>query len=762
MNILFERCHHYVTNVPKPFHSTKISMEQDHESLSFPMLRTVLWDRRPIDGSGLSSSGDTITSSGSQDMDFVEMIGPDVLIPKVKIHLKCISMLRNYLRLIPEHPSLMIGFAAAETEYSSSSIRSNNSSISNKSSSLFTTAGNNNDRIGGIQADRSPGIKVKEDRTMMIGGYWNAVMNHFDSGNVAVKKDNERNTTSSTAAAINTVVLPKPSRDTLAKGGIMVPGRTMMMYIFHKVSNDEICPNEDEYECMIRDMLNRIVNIRGEFRGDELFQMYGTCTTSFVDDKSSSSSSATSVMKSVIERLTIRVETILPCIKFAFTRISNLPIYSSQLSRFLIHQNETIKQSSKPITTPYPIKGEVKTGFITLNKVRKAVLLLEDDRNAYKIPLVGIWIKGNLIFSKIRSNKDNSMTWRYKVHDPAVYACCLRYLLNQHVKEKVSPPESPGTFLVMLISEPSDDRIEEGCEYLFLECRPLGFDNRTICKELVHYEAQMSLDDDILESSEHKNDLNRGDVECNFHLMEDSRAQVRFEDAALKVFRSDKDKYKPFQNIVRELGAKSSSADDLQESKADSLLLPPITTLPVMPDPFTVDLNTKKKRIASVEDEDDTPPPPPPPRSLMPVQETSSSNFSASNTPDVSNAPMKMQHHSYLLNSRLQDYLREIAALQQQIRNIKHSIAEDDEAKLYSNNDMVLSIGMDENESLVDELIGRYNHDDGNNDDIRNERLSERIEEEVREKSNEGDDFINNNDNGDIKNEQDDNDHQWS
>ena len=102
------------------------------------------------------------------------------------------------------------------------------------------------------------------------------------------------------------------------------------------------------------------------------------------------------------------------------------------------------------------------SGFITLNKTRKAVLLMEDDPLAYSMPLVGVWIQGTVLSSCTGASLGKS--WESALRDPTVWAACVRYMSNQHIKERVSPPESRMTFLVLAYVG------EDSSQACFMEC----------------------------------------------------------------------------------------------------------------------------------------------------------------------------------------------------------------------------------------------------------------------------------------------------
>ncbi|XP_053431941.1 SCL-interrupting locus protein [Nycticebus coucang] len=79
------------------------------------------------------------------------------------------------------------------------------------------------------------------------------------------------------------------------------------------------------------------------------------------------------------------------------------------------------------------VQGTYKYGYLTMDETRKLLLLLESDPKVYSLPLVGIWLSGII-----------------HIYSPQVWACCLRYMFNTSIQERVF--SESGNFIIVLYS----------------------------------------------------------------------------------------------------------------------------------------------------------------------------------------------------------------------------------------------------------------------------------------------------------------------
>ncbi|XP_058256148.1 SCL-interrupting locus protein homolog [Hemibagrus wyckioides] len=103
-----------------------------------------------------------------------------------------------------------------------------------------------------------------------------------------------------------------------------------------------------------------------------------------------------------------------------------LPIIPTALARNL----SSLASMAQPLHSPTNTR---KRGFLTMDQTRKLLLILESDPKVYTLPLVGIWLSGVT-----------------HIHNPAVWAWCLRYLYSSSLHDRVMSEDD--AFLVVLYS----------------------------------------------------------------------------------------------------------------------------------------------------------------------------------------------------------------------------------------------------------------------------------------------------------------------
>ncbi|XP_042532267.1 SCL-interrupting locus protein isoform X1 [Dipodomys spectabilis] len=111
-----------------------------------------------------------------------------------------------------------------------------------------------------------------------------------------------------------------------------------------------------------------------------------------------------------------------PANKFKCTPVKPIPIIPTALARNLA-SNLNISQ----------VQGTYKYGYLTMDETRKLLLLLESDPKVCSLPLVGIWLSGII-----------------HIYSPQVWACCLRYVFNSSIQERVF--SESGHFVIVLYS----------------------------------------------------------------------------------------------------------------------------------------------------------------------------------------------------------------------------------------------------------------------------------------------------------------------
>ena len=111
--------------------------------------------------------------------------------------------------------------------------------------------------------------------------------------------------------------------------------------------------------------------------------------------------------------LTLRSHVIFPSVDLQLTPIPSLKVVASPLSLELVDHAVT----------------EFQMGYVTLDKAKRAILLLQSDPIAGQLPLVGVWV------AHLPSR------WA----EPSVWTACVQFILNSVAK--VTP--SPHSFLLI-------------------------------------------------------------------------------------------------------------------------------------------------------------------------------------------------------------------------------------------------------------------------------------------------------------------------
>ena len=234
----------------------------------------------------------------------------------------------------------------------------------------------------------------------------------------------------------------------------------------------------------------------------------------------------------------LRLEAFVPGVSLSCTPLSSVPILSTPLAR------KVLEWSSHGSS----VAGDDPTssGFLTLNQTRKAVLLLEDDPLAYELPLVGIWLRGTAVGCQWKA-------WQSVVQDPAFVYTCLRYIHNDHIKERVHPQGAPPTtFLALLLSGTRGQPV-------FIECTlslSTQDDEPLAC---AHYEGYVEVDVSPLEE---KFNPHEETIACDFTTVENVQARQTFRSACEKVL--------PLESLVNEENLEAPEAHHGEYKEASS------------------------------------------------------------------------------------------------------------------------------------------------------------------------------------------------
>lgn len=156
-----------------------------------------------------------------------------------------------------------------------------------------------------------------------------------------------------------------------------------------------------------------------------------------------------------------------PPILLRFSLIRNLPLLMTPLAASLSRQEfgENVRRS----------------GYLTLDRARKAVPVLKTDPLILQRPMVGVWVYGVTL-----SEDWEQSTARAQLADPQLYFACLGYVLSRTIKEKAEL--SKNTFLVAIY--PSGSASQDGQRQVsplprFFECS---------CSELLSSQSPIPID----------------------------------------------------------------------------------------------------------------------------------------------------------------------------------------------------------------------------------------------------------------------------
>lgn len=125
---------------------------------------------------------------------------------------------------------------------------------------------------------------------------------------------------------------------------------------------------------------------------------------------------------------TVRMEAILPNISFQAVQLNSIPILATPLAKHLTNSTASTAGDAP------------KIGYLTLNQVRKLVLLQETDTSVSLVPLVGLWVKFGIQYF------DEEIAATLLEH-PFVWGACVRFLCSDQIHERVHVAQN--TFLLV-------------------------------------------------------------------------------------------------------------------------------------------------------------------------------------------------------------------------------------------------------------------------------------------------------------------------
>lgn len=146
-----------------------------------------------------------------------------------------------------------------------------------------------------------------------------------------------------------------------------------------------------------------------------------------------------SAIPDIPAQLDFQIEFPFASLLLKFSLIRNLPLLMTPLASSLARREFGRGE-----------EGARRSGYLTLDRTRKAVPLLKVDPLVYQQPIVGVWVYGVDL-----DDEWDQETVRTQLADPFLYFACLHYLTSRAIKERVQL--SKNTFLVALY--PSSDTV---------------------------------------------------------------------------------------------------------------------------------------------------------------------------------------------------------------------------------------------------------------------------------------------------------------
>lgn len=150
-------------------------------------------------------------------------------------------------------------------------------------------------------------------------------------------------------------------------------------------------------------------------------------------------------------QLDFQLECPAPPLLFRFSLIRSLPLLMTPLAASLSRQEFGSGEAVR------------RSGYLTLDRARKAVPVLKTDPLIVQQPLVGVWVYG-VPLSEEWSDGDMSTQFA----DPYLYFACLGYISSRAIKEKADV--SKNTFLVALYPSGRGNQQQVSPLPRFFEC----------------------------------------------------------------------------------------------------------------------------------------------------------------------------------------------------------------------------------------------------------------------------------------------------